>query len=76
LNTNRNTDTKKNMSENYSDIYRLNIFSLFSSVYIEENFLSLNTKGNTVENEEIKKITCHYYMQNYRGNMFVANTRW
>jgi hypothetical protein len=50
------------MSENYSDIYRLNIFSLFSSVYIEENFMSLNTEGNTVENEEIKKITCHYYM--------------
>jgi len=43
------------MSGNYSDIYRRNISSLFFSVYTDNDFLSVNTKRITIENEEIKK---------------------
>jgi len=43
------------MSVNYSDIYRQNISLLFFSVYTDNDFLSVNTKRITIENEEIKK---------------------
>ena len=73
-NTNRNINKKKNSSVNHNNFYRRNI-SLFLLVYTDINFLSVNTEENTVGNERIKKIKCHYYKQNYRENILFTNSR-
>jgi hypothetical protein len=52
-NTNKNIDGK-NSSINYSDIYRCNISSLFSSVFADEIFSLVNTNRIIVGNKEEK----------------------
>jgi len=40
---------------NYSDIYQRTMTLLFPLVFIDKEFLSVNTKGITVENQRMKK---------------------
>jgi len=51
-------------SINCSEIYRQNSFSLCSSVYTDDNFLSVYTEGITMRKEGIKK-------RNYNDVLFL-----